>query len=284
MKRFRVVLTWYDQILLLFLFVMGVASGQFTQNLGVLLLLLPVLFYFSGTILNSFLHLDRRRLRHVMFISALVYAYSAVMTLLLFLSSLSLIRSLPELIFSLAFLPLPGHFFLNAYVAYRKWKLRFQKLRAGKIKPEPVVATLEEENDNTDIKVLSEVEDVKRRQFIKLLGGGSLGMIIMLFLSPQKAGAAFFGSVPGPGTVALKDSTGTVIDPKEKSPTDGYTISQLDDSGSTNYYGFVNKIGEWYISRESNDGSYRYTKGTSSFSTNWTNRASLTYDYFDNIF
>jgi hypothetical protein len=35
---------------------------------------------------------------------------------------------------------------------------------------------------------------------------------------------------------------------------------------------------------EDSSSNFRYTKGSSSFSTNWTGRAGLTYDYFDSVF
>jgi len=124
--------------------------------------------------------------------------------------------------------------------------------------------------------------DENRRTFIKLVGSAGISLLF-LSLFTKKAHAAFFGSVPGPGTVALKDTTGVQIDPAIKTPTDGYKISQIDDA-SPAYYGFVNKAGAWFIMKEDSSGNYRYTKGASSFSTNWTNRASLTYDYFNIIF
>ncbi len=124
--------------------------------------------------------------------------------------------------------------------------------------------------------------DENRRTFIKLIGSAGLSLLIFSLFT-KKAHAAFFGSVPGPGTVALKDTTGAQVDPAIKSPTDGYKISQIDDA-SPAYYGFVNKAGAWFILKEDSSGNYRYTKGASNFSTNWTNRASLTYDYFNIIF
>lgn len=125
--------------------------------------------------------------------------------------------------------------------------------------------------------------DIDRRMFLKLIG--SAGITVFLFsLFTNKAQGAFFGSVPGPGTVSLKDTTGAKIDPAIKQPTDGYKLAQLDDATSTAYYGYLNKDSAWYILKEDSTGAYRYVKGTSSFSTNWTNRASLTYDYFDSVF
>ncbi len=124
--------------------------------------------------------------------------------------------------------------------------------------------------------------DVDRRMFLKLIG--SVGASVFLFaLFTKKAEAAFFGSVPGPGVVSLKDSLGNKIDPAIKLPTDGYKIAQLDDSVPA-YYGFVDKTSAWYIMREDSTGAYRFVKGAASFSSNWANRTALTYDYFSVIF
>lgn len=127
------------------------------------------------------------------------------------------------------------------------------------------------------------IADVNRRLFLKLVGGAGLS-VFMMSIFTDKAHAAFFGSMPVPGAMTLKDSTGTAIDPAEKQPTDGYEISELDDSTVPAYYGFVHKTGAWYISREDENGSYRYAKGPSDFPTGWANRATHTYDYFDNVF
>jgi hypothetical protein len=133
------------------------------------------------------------------------------------------------------------------------------------------------------------ISDRDRRLFLKLIGSTGFSLFLMSLVS-KKAEAAFFGSVPGPGTVALKDSLGEPIDPAEKQPTDGYKIAQLDDSSDPDYayYGFVDKDGNWYVQRETltgaNTGDYRYFKGASNFSTNWTGRDGLGYGEFDSIF
>jgi len=158
-------------------------------------------------------------------------------------------------------------------------KEQIRKTRKGKTEdPEELKKVGEIEEITIDPKKL----DIDRRMFLKLIG--SAGLTVFFFsLFSRKAHGAFFGSVPGTGTIAIKDSSGTKIDPAEKSPTDGFQISQIDDS-TPGYYGFMNKSGAWYIQKENSNGDYRYTKGASSFSTNWTSRASLTYDYFDVIF
>lgn len=54
-----------------------------------------------------------------------------------------------------------------------------------------------------------------------------------------------------------------------------------------NYYGFEDKIGAWYILRESKtlgNEEYRYTKGISNFLTNWGNRLTLTYQDYNLVF
>lgn len=66
-------------------------------------------------------------------------------------------------------------------------------------------------------------------------------------------------------------------------PLEAYKISDLDESTSTKYYGFLKDDGSWYILKITSTQA-RYIKGASSYATNWTNRASLSYDYFDTAF
>ena len=125
--------------------------------------------------------------------------------------------------------------------------------------------------------------DPERRKFLKLIGAAG-GSLFLMTVFTRKAEASFFGSMPGPGTIAIKNSSGTLIDPSEKHPTDGYNITEIDDSGIDTYYGYLNKDGAWYIQKEITTGAYRYTKGTSDFTTNWIGKTGLTYDYFNVIF
>ncbi len=80
--------------------------------------------------------------------------------------------------------------------------------------------------------------DRDRRMFLKLIGSAGLTLFFLAIFT-RRAHAAFFGSVPGPGTVALKDTTGVQIDPAIKTPTDGYKISQIDDASPAFYRYFV---------------------------------------------
>ena len=189
-------------------------------------------------------------------------------------------KSISQLVSAVLFFPLMVYFF----------SLAMPRRNRVLVIPKPVLAT-SGKRLQPKAKAKSEEPikldklkgfDVDRRMFIKLIG--SAGLTLFFFsIFTKKAEAAFFGSMPGPGTVAVKDSTGAIIDPAIKAPTDGYKITQLDDSTPA-YYGFVNKAGNWFIMKDDGAGAYRYVKGASSFSTSWTNRATLTYDYFNIVF
>lgn len=81
-----------------------------------------------------------------------------------------------------------------------------------------------------------------------------------------------------------------VVSPGGASSSDilaSYKISDKDDDASPNYFGFVNADGAWYILKETVSAgadTYRYAAGSSSYTTNWTNRASLSFDHFYNVF
>ena len=217
----------------------------------------------------------------------LLLYYNFIVISLLVLSSFLNTSTPTQLASSIIFFPLFAYFALSISPSHSKSiKLSIpvptpSKTNHKKSSPPPLEAT--PITKNVDFSDLQETFDSDRRSFIKLIGSAGISMFIFAMFT-KRAEAAFFGSVPGPGTLALKDTAGNKIDPAEKQPTDGYRVSEIDDSTSTAYYGFINKSGAWFIQREDSAGAHRYTKGASDFSTNWTNRASLTYDYFDSVF
>lgn len=201
----------------------------------------------------------------------LVIYYNFIVVTTMVLMGFVGVQTYSDLISSILFFPLAAYFWLMVVPTHQKSNPDKFKAVALKVEPERLE------------KVNQKKLDFDRRTFLKLIG--SAGLAVFFFsIFTKRAHGAFFGSIPGPGTISVKDSTGNVIDPAIKTPTDGYKITQIDDATSTTYFGYMNKDGAWYISREDSSGNYRYTKGASDFSTNWTNRASLTYDYFDNIF
>lgn len=183
---------------------------------------------------------------------------------------------------------------LFAYFAVRVFPQRSRAINLPKEAVaivEPIGAKTPEKLDKETIKLKKEGVDVDRRMFLKLIGSAGLSLFFFSMFT-KRAEAAFFGSVPGPGTVSIKDTAGNKIDPSEKQPTDGYRINQVDETSDPpySYYGFSNKTGAWFIMRETtsgvDEGQYRYRKGSSDFPTGWSNRTTSpgTYDYFDNIF
>lgn len=68
-------------------------------------------------------------------------------------------------------------------------------------------------------------------------------------------------------------------------PTDKYAISNIEDAGTYKYFGFEDKDGNWYILRKTvATNIFLYFHGASAYSTGWTNRASHSYDTYENIF
>ena len=131
--------------------------------------------------------------------------------------------------------------------------------------------------------VIENVVDDDKRAFLKLLGVSGISLILYsIFIKrPQ---VPFFGNTSETDSVSLQDAAGHKIDPAEKGPTDGYRITEYDDSIIA-YYGFTHKDGSWFIMQEDTDtGSFRYVRGNSNFTNGWAGREHFKYDYFIDVF
>ncbi len=206
----------------------------------------------------------------------IILYYGLFICLLLTLAGIISAKNFNDLLSSFIYIPLI--FFFTTQLIQKKVTTKKQAPKITKLTPAKVI-TPTQIVSNSD----SPIADNDKRLFLKLIGSAGFSLLFMAMFT-KKAQAAFFGSVPGPGTVAIKNSAGVQIDPAEAHPTDGYEITEIDDTSSPAYYGFLKKNGYWYIMKEDSAGAYRYSKGTTAFTTNWTNRASLTYDYFNSIF
>lgn len=313
MKKIKVVLLLYSLILTISFITIGFINIEY-NDLTPIILLIPVWLYFFLLLMRmageTLLFDPHKGINNLIRILGI---YSTLVVFLIVLASLASSSSLAESSFTLIFLPLLISCLLNLFdpKALQQFKLtklialikllRARKKSTGaelrKVKVEEVQEIKDQKKANKVAKKLSavptiidenndspEITDQKRRQFLKIVGGGGVSLFLMLFVFKGNAQAAFFGSGGGPGVVALKDKNGNKIDPAEKNPTDGYTISEIDDSGVPSYYGFIHKSGSWYIAREEANGSYRYANGGSNFTSGWSGRVGLTYDYFDNVF
>lgn len=212
----------------------------------------------------------------------IILIYSFVVCLLLTFFGVLSAKNMTQLFSSFIFLPLIFYFgtkilhFSDKAFSKSETKKKISNFRT-------VHASLVESTPVTEPKIIPGVTDNNKRLFLKLIGSTSFSIMLMALFT-KKAQASFFGSVPGPGVISIKDIAGNKIDPAEKSPTDGYEITNIDDAGSTSYYGFVKKSGDWYIMNHGSTGAYRYVKGANNFATGWDNRADLTYDYFNIVF
>ena len=68
-------------------------------------------------------------------------------------------------------------------------------------------------------------------------------------------------------------------------PLEKYVPTDDDFNSDPNYTSFTDRLGSWYIVEDNlADGTHRYVRGSSDYTTNWTNKADLEYDYFYNVF
>jgi hypothetical protein len=208
----------------------------------------------------------------------LIY-YSFIIVSIMVVAGFLTATSVSQLVVATLFFPLFAYFAVRVFP--RKAKAIHLPENAIAI---PISTKPEEKQDKEVIKLKKEGVDIDRRAFLKLIGSAGLSVFFFSMFT-KRAEAAFFGSVPGPGTVSVKNIAGDKIDPAEKQPTDGYKISRLDDSTPA-YYGFTNKDGAWFIMKELADGSYLYRKGNSGFTTAWGLRGDIgsTYDEYENVF
>ena len=129
------------------------------------------------------------------------------------------------------------------------------------------------------------IEDFDKRGFLKLIGAAGLSFFIFSIFN-KRPEVPFFNKLTGEKAPnPFLDSEGKPIELATKPlPTEGYQISEIDDS-SNSFYGFINKEGNWFIMKEdAESGSFRYSKGETEFPVNWKNRAVLKYDYFHQVF
>lgn len=172
-----------------------------------------------------------------------------------------------DFITSFVFLPLPVYFLILVF--FQRKMVTVTPVGQRSYTP-PVATTKLDEN---------------RRDFLKLIGTAGISIFVYNLLFRRDVGPLLgnFSSNNNTNPLTLKNAQGDVINPAEKSPTEGYSISQIDDS-PTAYFGFINNMGQWFIMRQDTDNSYRYSRGDKDFTSNWTDRTKLEYDYFDNVF
>lgn len=262
MKVFRSLFLILVTLLSLFVSITGSAARIDLVARFLQILFLPVSAYLLYILAEHFLAKTPVFDQKTGFKRALVYYCFIVTTTVVAVSFLSS-QSFPQVVSSLLFSPMAIYFLILVW-PHRKGALPLKK---------------------SEFKLLPATEpkvDVNRRDFLKLIGSaGILALILGLF--GRRGGIPNLLGNVNLESVTLKDPSGNVINPAQDSPTDGYSISQVDDS-SPSYFGFVKKGGGWFIMREGEDSSFRYVKGEANFGANWVNRNRLDFNYFDKVF
>lgn len=282
-------LLFYYCLVLAILLTLGTAYSAQTASVIPLILFLPITVYFLSLFLGK-INSYRFSFPFQKPLSNLGLYYGFIIVTVMAASGLIGAKNTPQLISSIIFLPLAGYFTWQVLPRRRHAVnipaivLQPQELEPIKQK-QPSIQSKKRPVKLLKMNKLSPLGvDVNRRRFLKLISSAGLSLFLFSIFT-KKAEAAFFGSVPGPGAVAIKDSGGTQIDPAVKTPTDGYKITEIDDS-SPAYYGFVDKDGKWFIMKESS-GAYRYVKGDSDFTDAWgirQTRDQNDYKYFNVTF
>lgn len=263
MKSVKSIFLIFVSLLSLFVSISGLGAEIDPTSRILQILFLPVTGYLLYVLLG---HLF---LKHTVFdqktgIARILIYYCFIVTTTVvsvgFLSSIDLPQFLSALIFS----PMAVYFLLLVW-PHQKQALPLKKSELKTlIAPAPNL-------------------DVNRRDFLKLIGSAGILAIILGLFGKRGGVSPFLGNDAGLESVSLKDTSGNVISPAENSPTDGYSITQMDDS-IPSYFAFVNKSGGWFIMREGEDSAFRYVKGEGNFTSNWSNRTRLEYNYFDKVF
>ena len=209
-------------------------------------------------------------------IKKLATYYCFILTTSLVLVSFLSSTNLPQIISSIIFSPI-AIYFLILVLPSSNYVSNLEKVTIKNNKPLEIRDLVPAIPGNVD---------TNKRDFLKLIGTVGLTAFVLNLFS-RKSSVPFFGEVTNAESSYIKDSGGNKIDPAEKSPTDGYNITQIDDLTEISYFGFVNRAGGWFIMKQDNadsDKSFRYARGEKGFSRGWEDRANLTYDYFDNVF
>ncbi len=230
------------------------------------ILFIPVTIYLGYSLANTGLKQAPAFNYQTGWQKPLIY-YCFIVTAILVVASFLSVRAWPQLISSITFTPLVVYFLCLV------WPRRSQIPSMAHVFP---TSTRNIPEPKIDL-------DTGRRDFLKLIGTAGVSIFLYNLFVRRGPTQLFAGADAVSGPLAIKNVQGNVINPAEKSPTQGYYISQIDDS-TIAYFGFINNLGQWFVMRQDADNAYRYVKGDKDFTSNWTNRAKLSYDYFDNVF
>jgi hypothetical protein len=271
MKTARTLFLILVTVLSLFVSITGLIADIDLASKILLLLFLPVTGYLFFVLM---LHLSHKTpvfelksgLRRVIIYYCFIITSTVVS--LSFLSS----RTLPQFASALFFSPMALYFLVLVWPRHKEALLVSE---GGKVAQE-----------RSGVKSLLAPAiniDVDRRNFLKLIGSAGILALILGVFSKRSGIPSLWGNVGSYESLTIKDSSGNIIDPAERSPTEGYHICCIDDAVPA-YFGFTDKDGAWFIMKETEDGHYLYFKGDSGFDASWDKRGKLNYADFEDVF
>ena len=138
--------------------------------------------------------------------------------------------------------------------------------------PETDLTKLEKESKE-HTKLLKAIRDKPVPSFSA--GGGRATPYQSSDDTPQFVELESDGSIP----VTVKNSSSS----SSGKPTDAYALSNIDDTTSTEYYGYEDKDGKWYIKKLASN-AFTFSAGSSNYSAAWIDRASQTYASYGSTF
>lgn len=170
-----------------------------------------------------------------------------------------------------------------AFKAFSRKSVSYPSKKTVTVIEEASVKPVEKVETNNEESTTGGISDINKRAFLKLIGATGISFFLLSIFGRRVETLLFSQNLlPAPASNGNLSPGQTNTPPA--SATDGYNISEIDDN-IVGYYGFINKNGGWFIMKgDTNNGSYRYTKGESNFPINWNNRERLKYDYYDNVF
>jgi len=285
-KFFGKLLYFYSLLLILALFFWGIKSlffGSFNEKILLFFLIFPASYFL--------IEIGRKLPKIKVFLSKkffsgfLIFSKFISIPLLAIVSFFCFFHSsnFKEFLFSFSFLPVVFFFIQRIQKKSPSFLEKEDKMMVGMVINEEEI-----------------IKDAQLRQFLKALGGVSFGFLLASLLNPKKASAAFFGSIPGPGTVALKDTSGTKINPATedgnleyiKDNTKQIGTNNLDEASATvTYVGKEDADGTWIVQKIDTSSGTAITYATvtnnpsvTSYNDAWAARTSLTYQNYKDAF
>lgn len=139
---------------------------------------------------------------------------------------------------------------------------------------------------DTDVRLVGQDPTGLSWNYMQVSEDGYIRNQNMIWNTSTLAWEAATGSLASGSSVQVSNFPATqAVTNAYDDVTRPYKFSDMDTAASTMYFGSCNADGGWMIMEfDSTAGTMRYAKGTSGYSTAWTDRALQSYGYFSAAF